>query len=469
MSKELPEEKTTGKKTRRWWIVGAAIVVLLLLGLALPVSNLVLGRTYVEVTNNDPQFQQVSRLLQLNCADCHTPDLTHYPIYFDFPIASSIIAEDLKKAKEYMVIDVDELTGKKPLNAVQMAKTMQVLEDHSMPPLNYRAMHWDTGFNDEQRNEVSAWFESIPGGYGPLPIPEVNPFDPNPDKVALGDKLYHDTRLSGDNTISCATCHDLATGGVDLKAVSTGIDGQQGPINAPTVYNAAFNFAQFWDGRAHDLQEQAAGPVENPLEMGATFDAVVKKLSEDPEYVAEFKKIYNGEISKETITDAIAEFEKTLLTPNCQFDHYLRDDKKALTEEQLQGYQLFLDHQCATCHTGVILGGLTYERMGQARDYFKMRGGEITEADLGRYNVTKKEYDRHKFKTPTLRNIELTPPYFHDGSAKTLDEAVRTMAEVQTGQPLSESEVKQIVAYLKTLTGYYQGKLLTDAPPKPSK
>ena len=469
MSNKPTKEKNVGKKTKRWWILWAVIVVLLLLGLALPVSNLVLGRTYIKVENDDPQFQKISRLLQLNCADCHTPDLTHQPLYFHFPIASSIIAGDLEQAKEHMVIEVDQFKGKKPLNAVQMAKIIRTLENHSMPPLNYRAMHWNTGLNDEQRDEVSAWFESMPGGYSPLPIPEVNPFDPSPAKVALGKKLYHDTRLSGNNTISCATCHDLATGGVDRKVVSTGIDGKKGTINAPTVYNAAFNFAQFWDGRAHNLQEQAGGPVENPVEMGATFDEVVKNISEDPEYVAEFKKTYNGVISKETITDAIAEFEKTLLTPNCPFDHYLRGDKKALTDEQLQGYELFLKHECATCHTGVILGGQTFERMGLMRDYFKMRGGEITEADLGRYNVTKKEYDRHKFKTPTLRNIALTPPYFHDGSAKTLDEAVRIMAEVETSQPLSEDDVKKIVAYLKTLTGYYQGKLLNDTPPKPSK
>ncbi len=469
MSNESTEEKTVGKKTRRWWIVWAVVVVLFLLGLALPVSNLVLGRTYVKVENDAPQFQKVSRLLQLNCADCHTPDLTHHPLYFDFPVASSIIAADMEHAKMHMVIEVDQFKGKKPLNAVEMAKIARVLEDHSMPPLNYRAMHWNTGLSDDQRDEVSAWFEGIPGGYGPLPIPEVNPFHPSPDKVALGEKLYHDTRLSGNNTISCATCHDLDTGGVDLAVVSTGIDGKKGTINAPTVYCAAFNFAQFWDGRAHTLQEQAAGPVANPVEMGATWDAVVKKISEDPEYVAEFKNAYNGIISKDTITDAIAEFEKTLLAPNCLFDHYLRGDKKALSDEQLQGYELFLEDECATCHTGVILGGLTFERMGLTRDYFKLRGGEITEADLGRYNVTKREYDRHKFKTPTLRNIALTPPYFHDGSAKTLDEAVRIMAEVETSQPLSEQEVKQIVAYLETLTGYYQGRLLTDATPKPSK
>ncbi len=469
MSNELTEEKTVSKKTRRWWIVWAVVVVLFLLGLALPVSNLVLGRTYVKVENDDAQFQKISRLLQLNCADCHTPDLTHHPLYFDFPVASSIIAADMEQAKVHMVIEVDQFNGKKPFNAVEMAKITRVLENHAMPPLNYRAMHWNTGLSDEQRDEVSAWFESIPGGYGPLPTPDVNPFHPSPDKVALGEKLYHDTRLSGNNTISCATCHDLDTGGVDLKVVSTGIDGKKGSINSPTVYNAAFNFAQFWDGRAHDLQEQAAGPVANPVEMGATWDAVVKKISGDPEYVAEFKKAYNGVISKDTITDAIAEFEKTLLTPNCLFDHYLRGDKKALTDEQLQGYELFVEHECATCHTGVILGGLTFERMGLTRDYFKMRGGEITDADLGRYNVTKKEYDRHKFKTPTLRNIALTPPYFHDGSAKTLDEAVRIMAEVETNNPLSEHEAKRIVAYLKTLTGYYQGRLLTDAPPTPSK
>ena len=464
MSDNKAEEKTTEQKPRRRRIVWI-VAILVLLGLALPISNLLIGRTYLEVDSDDEQFQQVSRLLQKNCADCHTPDLLQRPIYFSFPIASSIIAKDVELAQMHFVLTVDQLRGEEPLNAVALAKIEEVVEHGSMPPMRYIALHWDTGIGAAEEKLLEDWLESTPGGLGPQPIPLVNPFNPDSAKVALGEKLYHDVRLSGDDTVSCATCHGLDTGGVDGGVTSTGIGGQKGPINAPTVYNAAFNFAQFWDGRAADLKEQAGGPVLNPLEMGAQWEPVIEKLKADEAYVAAFDATYDGVISSDTVTDAIAEFEKTLLTPNSRFDQYLRGDEGALTDEEQQGYKLFLSHECAICHTGVNLGGLTYEKIGLARDYFKMRGGEMTDADLGRFNVTMEETDRSKFKTPTLRNIALTGPYFHDGSAKTLEEAVRTMTLVQSGHELTDEEATQIAKFLNTLTGEYQGKPLgSDGP-----
>lgn len=446
---------------KRWRIGLLLAGCLLLLALMLPVSNLAIGRTYLAVSSKDEDFPQISRLLQRSCADCHTLNLTERPLYFSFPVASQLIAEDMQQAQTHMVITEAQLSGAEPLNAVQLAKIKRVIDDRSMPPLRYTAMHWNAGFSAEERETLLSWIESVPGGYEPQPIPQENPFSPEPDKVALGERLFNDVRLSGNDTVTCASCHDLARGGVDGRVVSQGIEGHQGPINAPTVFNAAFNFAQFWDGRARDLKEQAAGPVLNPLEMGAKWKEVIAKLEAAPEYERAFQAVYDGEVSSDTITDAIAEFEQTLLTPDSRFDKYLRGDKDALDAQERRGYALFTANHCATCHTGVNLGSLTYEKMGLKGDYFQARGGKLTEVDLGRFHVTKEETDRSKFKTPTLRNIELTAPYFHDGSAKTLADAVRTMATFQLGVQLSDEDVESIASFLKTLTGEYHGQPLS--------
>ena len=282
----------------------------------------------------------------------------------------------------------------------------------------------------------------------------------DPAKVELGFALYHDTRLSADNTISCATCHGLNTGGVDRKQYSEGINGQFGGVNAPTVYNAALNFVQFWDGRAADLKEQAAGPPLNPVEMGCTsFDQICEALAQDKDFTKKFTEVYPEGYSQSTITDAIAEFEKTLLTPS-RFDKYLMGDKNALTAEELEGYQLFKDNKCATCHVGVNVGGQSYEFMGIKNSYFDYRNTGLTDGDNGRYAVTKKESDRHKFKTPTLRNVMLTYPYMHDGTVASVEDAIRIMHEFQIGKEINDVEVEKIVVFLGTLNGEYNGKML---------
>lgn len=300
-----------------------------------------------------------------------------------------------------------------------------------------------------------------------LPLPETMKLDN--EKFELGRRLYHDPILSGDGTVSCASCHALDLGGAEHSATSTGIGQKVGPINAPTVFNAVFNFRQFWDGRAADLKEQAGGPVENPIEMGTTFEVAVPKVEADSWYVERFKKVYAEKgISKDTITDAIAEYERGLVTES-PFDAYLRGDQSAISEEAKAGYAKFKDTGCTTCHMGVNVGGQMYQKMGLVKDYFKLRGGDITTADLGRYNVTKKEEDRHHFKVPTLRNIELTAPYFHDGSQASLEEAVKVMANVQLAKELSDEEVASIVTFLKTLTGKIPDNArlpAADIPPK---
>jgi len=263
-------------------------------------------------------------------------------------------------------------------------------------------------------------------------------------KVHLGKNLFFDTRLSKDDTISCATCHDLQNGGDDGLKVSFGINGQTETRNAPTVYNAVFNFRQFWDGRAKTLQDQAADPIQNPVEMGYNFPNLIKKLN-TTEYKKEFVKIYKDGITKENIINAIAEFEKTLITPNAPFDLYLKGNTNAISQDAKDGYQLFLAKGCIACHQGINIGGNLYNKFGVFND--------PNLNDLGRYKVTNRPRDKGYFKVPTLRNIAKTAPYFHDGRTSSLSEAVRLMADYQLGRKLSNLEVKKIVAFLKSLNG----------------
>jgi cytochrome c peroxidase len=288
--------------------------------------------------------------------------------------------------------------------------------------------------------------------YANLPIPPLpRALDTDPAKVALGRKLFHESRLSRDQTVACATCHDLTKGGADGRRVSTGIGGEVGDVNAPTVLNAALNFKQFWDGRADTLEAQAEGPLLNPKEMGSRWDDILARLRGDEEYVALFARAFPDGVTAANVTRAIAEFERTLLTPDAPFDRYLRGDAAALTDQQRQGFERFTALGCISCHQGVNVGGNIFQTMGKMEDYFA--GRPVRPADLGRFNVTQDPRDRHKFKVPSLRNVALTAPYFHDGSAATLPEAVTAMARYQLGYTLTESETASIVAFLETLTG----------------
>jgi cytochrome c peroxidase len=284
-----------------------------------------------------------------------------------------------------------------------------------------------------------------------LPIPR----DPgqDPGKVALGARLFQDPRLSADNTLSCASCHRLAQGGADGRAQSVGVGGALGPINAPTVYNSGFNLAQFWDGRAASLEEQAAGPIHNPLEMASNWAQVLDKLRADPSYLAQFAALYPDGLTSSNAQDAIAAFERSLVTPDSPLDLWLAGDQTALSPQALRGYRLFKSYGCVACHQGVNLGGNLYQRMGALGDYFGDRGTEVRPADLGRFNVTGDPEDRHLFKVPGLRLAALTPPYFHDGSAATLEEAIRVMARYQLGRTVSQEDMADIAAFLRSAVG----------------
>lgn len=273
------------------------------------------------------------------------------------------------------------------------------------------------------------------------------PSNLNEKKVKLGKKLFFEPRLSRSGFISCNSCHNLGTGGVDNMPASIGHRWQKGPINSPTVYNAVYNIAQFWDGRAKDLAEQAIGPIANPLEMGSTHELSTKILNSIPQYQAWFREVYGkGPITIEQVGDAIAEFEKSLVTPNSRFDQWLKGNDKALTAQELRGYQTFKTKGCVACHNGPALGGTSFHKFGVIKPYHDTK-------TLGRFDVTRNEADKFVFKVPTLRNIELTYPYFHDGSVWSLEEAVEIMASLQLGQTLTKAETADIVAFLRTLTG----------------
>ncbi|HRQ48008.1 MAG TPA: cytochrome-c peroxidase [Rhodocyclaceae bacterium] len=293
------------------------------------------------------------------------------------------------------------------------------------------------------------------------PITPIEPYvSDNPAKVQLGKKLFFEPRLSMSGIISCNTCHNLSRGGTDNLPTSIGHKWSAGPVNAPTVLNSSLAIAQFWDGRAADLQEQAAGPIQADIEMAMPHTLALDVLNSIPGYVAEFAAVFGpGEIDIDKVTAAIAEFEETLVTPNSRFDLWLKGDDSALTPDELAGYKIFKDSGCVACHNGAAAGGTSYQRMGVVRPYVSTSPVE------GRYAVTGNDADRFNFKVPTIRNVEYTYPYFHDGQAKTLEESVDIMGQLQLGRHYSDDEIAKIVAFLKTLTGDMPDIKLPMLPP----
>lgn len=278
----------------------------------------------------------------------------------------------------------------------------------------------------------------------PIDAPEIK----EPAKVELGKKLWFDTRLSKSGALSCNSCHNVMSSGTDNLTSSIGHGWAEGPINSPTVYNAVFNIKQFWDGRADTLKAQAGGPIENPMEMASTHEHVVTVLNSIPEYQAEFKKAYNvDEVTIDQVTDAIALFEETLVTPNSRFDKWLRGDETAINDEEKKGYELFNSVGCTACHNGPAVGGTSFQKFGVYGKYMTKNGA------IGVGGLTKNKDEEMVFKVPTLRNIEMTYPYFHDGAVNTLSEAVDIMGEIQLDKKFTPEENAQIVAFLRTLTG----------------
>ena len=407
------------------------------------------------------------------CLSCHSED-PELPFYAKIPVAGDIIKADIDSG--YRAYDMtrfmEELKADAEVNPVELAKVEKVVLDDRMPMAKYYLVHWGSSLTSAKREIVLDWVRQMrariynDGLEGERANEPVRPIDKTLEydaaKAALGFALFHDPRLSVDNTVSCASCHALETAGVDNHQYSHGVNDQLGGVNAPTVYNAVYNFVQFWDGRAQTLAAQAAGPPLNPVEMASeSFDQIIDKLKADKKFAKAFKAVYPDGITEANITDAIEQFERTLITPDSAFDKWLRGDDSALTAQELEGYELFKKYDCATCHAGPNLGGLTYELMGLRRHYFAERGLELTHEDNGRFKETGMERDRHRFKVPGLRNVEHTWPYYHDGTRETLEEAVRDMGIYQSGVELTDAETASIVAFLNSLTGEYNGVPVT--------
>lgn len=267
-------------------------------------------------------------------------------------------------------------------------------------------------------------------------------------KIELGKMLWFDPRLSLSGKVSCNTCHDLSTNGADTKPLSIGYAGRKGTVNSPTVFNAEKQIAQFWDGRAKTLAEQATGPITNPLEMAMTPELAEGVIRSIPGYRPYFEKAFGSKNPTfSEIAEALAAFETTLTTPNAPFERYLKGDKNALTQQQIDGLKLFRRSGCIRCHSGNLLGGTSFQKVGSVRPY-------VTDnSSKGRMDVSGKPWDEMMFKVPTLLNVERTAPYFHDGAVKTLPDAVKKMADIQLDMNLSEKQVEKIVAFLESLNG----------------
>ena len=454
------------KKIVKWCAVGL---------LAAAAVMTVVYRAVNRVPSSDlPQNEQVYHIFTAGgCLSCHSAD-PELPFYAKMPLAGDIVMADIDSG--YRAFDMskfmDAVKVGSDVNPIDLAKVEKVVLDDRMPMPKYYLVHWGSSLTKAERDIVLDWVhgvrtsmydDGLEGARANEPVRPIDlSLDYDPAKAALGFALFHDPRLSVDNTVSCASCHQLENAGVDNHQYSHGVDDQLGGVNAPTVYNAVYNFVQFWDGRAQTLAAQAAGPPLNPVEMASeSFDQIIAKLQADKDFARAFVKVYPDGITEANITDAIEQFERTLITPDSAFDKWLRGDDSAITAQELEGYELFKKYDCATCHAGPNLGGLSYELMGLRRHYFAERGLELTHEDNGRFKETGLERDRHRFKVPGLRNVEHTWPYYHDGTRETLEEAVRDMGLYQSGVELTETEVAAITAFLNTLTGEYNGVEIT--------
>ncbi len=312
--------------------------------------------------------------------------------------------------------------------------------------------------------------------FKPIPIgpPEIADNVLTIAKVELGKMLYFDPRLSSSQWISCNSCHNLSYGGGDYQETAVGHGWQRGPRNSPTVLNAVYNIAQFWDGRAKDLKEQAKGPVQASVEMNNSPERAVQTMKSMPEYVAWFKKAFPMDkepVTFDNIARAIEAFEATLITPDCKLDLFLKGDENALNKEEKEGLRLFMDKGCVSCHSGINIGGDDYFTFGVEKAPDK----KIMAGDKGRAKVTQAKKDEFSFRSPSLRNVYLTPPYFHSGVVWSLNEAVAVMGDAQLGEMLNKKETAYIVSFLKALTGVQPEVEIpilppsTDATPKPIK
>lgn len=412
----------------------------------------------------------LNALLDSKCAMCHST--TAKPIAILDMLSGGLQTRDIQGAQRAFLIDADYDT--RSIN-IDFLKMDRVLSTRRMPPNIYIVAHWGSLLSDmDEKLMRSRYSKEMADSlrFAAIQGKAIAPEDA--DKVRLGHLLYFDTRLSSDNTISCASCHDLTKGGTDNAEKSEGVykDGkpQYGGVNAPTNFNAEGHIAQFWDGRAADLKGQAGGPPLNPVEMGYAVESdwalIAEKLKQDPEIVELFAKLYPEQgITGESITDAIATFEKTLVSPDSAFDRYLKGDKSAMSEQQIKGMNSFQEAGCATCHAGPAMGGESFEFIHTFADFRSLVPAGDKDGAKGRIEFTNKEEHTDMFRVPTLRNVALTHPYFHTGTVMDLKEAVSIMFATQYDVPATDEELTNVTEFLKAQTGQYKGKSLDQLTP----
>lgn len=414
-------------------------------------------------------------ILQQKCADCHGPE-ADYNRFLNL-LSFGLLRDHVENARRTFTMESD---GSLRSGVVDYLKMDRVLTTRHMPPAAYTAVHIGSRLTLRDvavlRNRYSV--EGAAARRFAAIAPQSEPSNEwESARIYLGWLLYNDGRLSTTNEVSCASCHDLTKGGTDNLAKSEGVPGpdgkpQLGGVNAPTTYNAAGHIRQFWDGRAADLQEQAGGPPLNPVEMGyshpSDWEKIAAKLQQDPVLVALFAYVYGDKgITGETITGAIAAYEKTLVTPDSAFDRYLRGEDKALTDEQKEGMEEFVKLGCATCHAGPALGGISFEYINTHADFRTLAVAEdYKEGAHGLADYTGKKEHADMFRVPTLRNVALTAPYFHTGSVDSLHKAVRIMMQTQTSEAPTDRTVENITSFLESQTGQFKGKSLETLTPQ---
>lgn len=409
-----------------------------------------------------------SQVLQMKCAACHAQDASYSKV-LNF-LSFGLMRDHVEGAKRAFTLtpDSDIRSGN-----VDYLKMDYVLRTRRMPPASYSAVHLGSRLTPTDVAILRNKYKES-GAAARMFAPVAPAAAPGTDleaaRVYLGYLLYHDGRLSTNNKVSCASCHDLTKGGTDNLPKSEGVPGpdglpQLGGVNAPTTLNAAGNIRQFWDGRAANLKEQAGGPPLNPVEMGfscvADWDIIAHKLSNDPELVALFAYVFGDRgISGDTVTTAIAAYEQTLATPDSDFDRYLKGDDKALTDSQKSGLDSFVQLGCATCHSGPTLGGISFEYVNTHGDFRALATpADYQEGAFGLQDFTKNPEHKDMFRVPNLRNVALTAPYFHTGTVNSLQEAVRIMIQTQNGAgSASDTTVKNITRFLEAQTGKLYGK-----------
>lgn len=418
----------------------------------------------VDMQKADSLAQEV---LQAKCAACHGA-APEYNSFVNF-LSGGLLRQDIENARRGWKMEGDPSVRSA---LVDYLKLDHVLRTRSMPPTQYTMVHLGTRLTPQDVAVLRLRFSEQGAEQRRFAaIQPVTVEDKDLMRAHLGYLLYHDPRLSTSNEVSCSSCHDMGMGGTDRKAKSEGVPGEDGKpqlggVNAPTVFNAAGHIRQFWDGRAADLKEQAGGPPLNPVEMGYAapedWETISAKLRQDPRLVSLFEVVYGpNSICGDTITDAIAAFERTLTTPDSAFDRYLNGEASALDEEQQAGMKAFVSYGCATCHAGPALGGLSFEAINKKADFRSHTPG-YEEGAYGLQDFSKKSEHKDLFRVPTLRNVALTYPYFHTGAVRQLEDAVRIMFDTQVGRVPSAATLRGVTRFLEAQTGKFRGKSLEE-------